>query len=73
MFVQYMITYYASQVEELLSELSLKNKDLERQYALQKSEQFFRSLFETNQLGMVVVSKERAVNRVNPAFCKILG
>lgn len=73
MFVQYMITYYASQVEELLEELNLKNEDLERQYALQKSEQFFRSLFETNQLGMLVLNKNKQLNKVNPAFCRMLG
>ncbi len=67
------INHYANRVEKLLKEVNQKNEALERQYTLQKSEQFFRSIFENNQLSMVVIDKNQKINRTNNAFSQLLA
>lgn len=67
------IKNYELKMQSLNEILKSKNEELEEQYKLKKSEQFFRSIFENNQLGIVVVDINSQLINVNPAFCNQLG
>lgn len=41
--------------------------------ALRESEERFRSIFTSTAAGMVIVSRERKIQQVNPAFCRFTG
>ena len=43
------------------------------EYALQKSEEQFRTVFEKGQLGMVMVDEKYRFLKINPMFCSMLG
>ena len=43
------------------------------EYALQKSEEQFRTVFEKGQLGMVMVDEKFRFLKINPMFCSMLG
>jgi PAS domain S-box-containing protein len=43
------------------------------EFALQKSEEQFRMVFEKGPLGMVMVDKKFRFLRINPIFCSMLG
>lgn len=64
---------YEHDMSDLNESLRAQNKKLEQQQQLRKSEQFFRSIFENNYLGIIVLGKKIEFKRVNPAFCKQLG
>lgn len=64
---------YEHKLIELNEELKNKNTELKEQQSLKKSEQFFRSIFENNQLGIVVIDGNTQVKSVNPAFCQQIG
>lgn len=64
---------YEQKLIELNDELKNKNAALKEQQNLKKSEQFFRSIFENNQLGIIVANVDTQLKSVNPAFCQQLG
>lgn len=66
-------SFYEQKLVDLNNELKRKNAALKQQQNLQKSEQFFRSIFENNQLGIVVIDINTQVKNVNPAFCQQLN
>jgi PAS domain S-box-containing protein len=43
------------------------------EYALQKSEEQFRTVFEKGQIGMVMVDDKFRFLKINPMFCSMLG
>ncbi|MFK7946061.1 MAG: PAS domain S-box protein [Saprospiraceae bacterium] len=64
---------YERKMNDLNESLIAQNEVLAKQQQLKKSEQFFRSIFENNYLGIIVIGIESEFKRVNPAFCKQLG
>jgi len=72
-FVYQITQEYESEMSKLNESLLAQNKKLEQQQQLQKSEQFFRSIFENTYLGIIVVGAESEIKRVNAVFCKQLG
>lgn len=72
-FVHQSFQGYEGKMSALNESLLAQNKKLEQQQQLKKSEQFFRSIFENNYLGIVVLGAESEIKRVNPAFCEQLG
>jgi PAS domain S-box-containing protein len=64
---------YERKLLDLNNELKNSNAALKEQQNLKKSEQFFRSIFENNQLGIIVIDNVYQLKNVNPAFCNQLG
>ncbi len=72
-FVHNNMKFYENKMMELNESLKAQNKILEEQQKLKKSEQFFRSIYENNQIGILVIDANYQLQNVNPAFCKQLG
>ena len=64
---------YEQKMTDLNNSLKTQNKELEQQQQLKKSEQFFRSIFENNQLGIIVIDVNGKIKRINPAFGSQIG
>lgn len=73
MIIQQSFIDYEQKMLALNESLKNKNNQLQYQQQLKRSEQFFRSIFENNYLGIVVLDANREFKRINPAFCKQLG
>lgn len=62
--------FIKSKLHELTEEINYRKK---AEYSLIKSEEQFRVMFENAPIGMVMLSPENQVMRVNKSFCKMVG
>jgi PAS domain S-box-containing protein len=62
--------FIKSKLGELTEEINYRKK---AEYSLIKSEEQFRLMFENAPIGMVMLSPENEVIRVNKSFCKMVG
>jgi PAS domain S-box-containing protein len=62
--------FIKSKLNELTEEINHRKK---AEYSLIKSEEQFRIMFENAPIGMVMLSPENQVMRVNKSFCKMVG
>ena len=62
--------FIKSKLGELTEEINYRKK---AEYSLIKSEEQFRVMFENAPIGMVMLSPENQVMRVNKSFCKMVG
>lgn len=62
--------FIKSKLSELTEEINQRKK---AEYSLIKSEEQFRIMFENAPIGMVMLSPENQVMRVNKSFCKMVG
>lgn len=62
--------FIKSKLSELTEEINQRKK---AEYSLIKSEEQFRLMFENAPIGMVMLSPENEVMRVNKSFCKMVG
>lgn len=62
--------FIKSKLSELTEEINQRKK---AEYSLIKSEEQFRIMFENAPIGMVMLSPENQVIRVNKSFCKMVG
>ncbi len=62
--------FIKSKLGELTEEINQRKK---AEYSLIKSEEQFRIMFENAPIGMVMLSPENQVMRVNKSFCKMVG
>lgn len=62
--------FIKSKLSELTEEIDQRKK---AEYSLIKSEEQFRIMFENAPIGMVMLSPENQVMRVNKSFCKMVG
>lgn len=62
--------FIKSKLSELTEEINHRKK---AEYSLIKSEEQFRLMFENAPIGMVMLSPENEVMKVNKSFCKMVG
>lgn len=62
--------FMKSKLNELSEEINYRKK---AEYSLIKSEEQFRLMFENAPIGMVMLTPENQIMRVNKSFCKMVG
>ncbi len=62
--------FMKSKLNELSEEINYRKK---AEYSLIKSEEQFRLMFENAPIGMVMLSPENQIKKVNKSFCKMVG